>query len=143
MFKMCFLTLLVISTATISPYWPRSKCLLEPGKYLRAKPCWDFKRATEETLINMNMQVGTQLASKQPNDEPGQKWEELRDIYLAALTDHIPKRVQQPRKEWISPATLDLIAARGEARKAGDLEAVEKYNKSIKKSARQDKKKHG
>ena len=122
------------------PILAKVKMSLGARQISARKPCWDFKRATEETLINMNTQVGTQLASKQPNDEPGQKWEELRDIYLAALTDHIPKRVQQPRKEWISPATLDLIAARGEARKAGDLEAVEKYNKSIKKSARQDKK---
>ena len=70
----------------------------------------------------MNTQVGKKtLASKQPNDEPAQKWEELRDIFLAALNDHIPKRVQQPRKEWISPATLDLIAARG---KRGKLEIL-------------------
>lgn len=49
------------------------------------KPCWDFSRAMEETIIDLNMQVGTQFANKQLNNEPGQKWQELEDIYLAAL----------------------------------------------------------
>ena len=49
------------------------------------KPCWDFSRATEETITDLNMQVGTQCANKQLNNEPGQTWQELQDIYLAAL----------------------------------------------------------
>ena len=49
------------------------------------KPCWDFSRATEETITDLNMEVGTQCANKQLNNEPGQTWQELQDIYLAAL----------------------------------------------------------
>ena len=122
------------------PLMAKVKLSLGARKAVASKPCWDFQRATEETIDSLNQNVGTQLNSRQLTDEPGKQWEELREIYLAAIHEHIPKRVQQPRKEWISHATMTLIAARGEARKVGDLETVEQYNKRIKKSARQEKK---
>jgi len=56
------------------------------------------------------------------------------------MTDYIPVQAQQPRKDWISQATLNLISARGDAKLTGDLAAVHLFNKEIKKSARKDKK---
>lgn len=122
------------------PILAKVKLSLGANRSVSHKPRWDFQRATETSINNMNHHLGVQLGTRQLTDEPEQRWEELQDMYLTAIESHIPKHVHKPRKEWISPATLKLIAARGEAWNGGDLEAVERLNKTIKKSARQDKK---
>ena len=64
----------------------------------------------------------------------------LREVFVQAMDEHIPKYQFTPRKPWTSQSTLDLITRRGVLRNLGDLQQVAEYNKEIKCSANRDKK---
>ena len=45
------------------PLLAKAKLSLGARKAVARKPCWDFQRATEETINSLNQSVGTQLAN--------------------------------------------------------------------------------
>ena len=108
----------------------------KPAKYAR----WDFANASQESIAAMNREIEERL--DRTNLQGGglsQVWEQLSNTYAKAIEHHVPKIVFKPKKPWISEDTLQLIEQRGRLRVQGDMEAVAKLNRDIRKAAKQDK----
>ena len=97
------------------PVLTRVRLALGAKRQVERQPRWDFKQVSEEAVTNMNKHLDTQLDTLVFSNEPSQRWDALREVYLHAITNHVPVQTQQPRKDWISQAILNLISARGDA----------------------------
>ncbi|CAE7228886.1 Klhl22 [Symbiodinium sp. CCMP2592] len=104
------------------------------------RPRWDFHSASPRNIREMNEALEARLDNIQSSDDVSQTWDLLREVFVQAMEEHIPKYQFAPRKPWISQSTLDLITRRGVLRSQGDLQQVAEYNKDIKRSAKRDKK---
>ncbi|CAE7263960.1 unnamed protein product [Symbiodinium natans] len=104
------------------------------------RPRWDFHSASPRNIREMNEALEARLNEVAGHEDVSQKWDFLREVFVQAMDEHIPKYQFAPRKPWISQSTLDLITRRGVLRSQGDLQQVAKYNKDIKRSAKRDKK---
>ena len=122
------------------PVLTKVKLVLGARKLPAPRPRWDFQTVLPGSVQALNQNIENNLPVQHLGDDPTTRWDALREVYLNALDQHIPKQARQPLKPWISQGTLDLIARRGEARNHGDLTQVAQYNRDIKRAARRDRK---
>lgn len=104
------------------------------------RPRWDFHSASPRNIREMNEALEARLNNMEGSEDVSKTWDLLREVFVQAMDEHIPKYQFAPRKPWISQSTLDLITRRGVLRSQGDLQQVSEYNKDIKRSAKRDKK---
>lgn len=57
--------------------------------------------ATADNLAAMNRDIAAQVDSVGGGDDCAKWWETLHEIYVTAITDHIPRNHRRPRKPCI------------------------------------------
>ena len=122
------------------PLLIRIKPALGARSFAPQRPRWDFSRASQNAQNAFNSYIVSELSALPDDVDTDTHWHRLREVYVNAMTAHIPRHIWTPRKPWISAHTLGLIHHRGILRTQGDLSLVAQCNKDIKRSARRDKK---
>jgi len=99
---------------------------------------WDFGGATEEQRRGFDAAVAATLPLVGAAASVEAAWQVILHGVQAAMKEHIPPKVREPRRPWISGPTMELIARRRGLVELGQIGAATGLDKDIRRRARAD-----